>query len=311
LLQGGVSQAQTVASTPTLQQQVAEVTSLSDQVDSLGQQVDALRIELTQAKGEVKTAQQAQRQAQAAMAGSQQAVAQLAAMGYMNGGTNQTLQVLAGGNPSDVLNQEATVEQVNNEAGMRVTSLQNEQIAAERAQVTAKEEIAHSDQLQASINGKLSSISAKEAQLNSSVLQGARQAFDQTGTIPAIAMPAVTNIETHALAWARTRLGDPYLWSAAGPYEFDCSGLVVWAYGQLGIPLPHFTGSLWNEGMHISESDLQPGDLVFFNGSSSLDHVGFYVGDGIMLDAPHTGAVVREETIASWGSAYAGAVRIA
>ena len=312
LLQGGVSQAQTVASTPTLKQQVAEVASLSDQVDQLGQQVDALQIQLKQANQQVKTAKAAQQRAEQAMAGSQEAVAQLAAMGYMNGGTNPTLQVLSSGNPGAFLNQAATVEQLNNEAGMRVATLQSEKLAAERAQVTAKEEIANAKQIQQELDSKVTTINAKLKDLNSSVNAQALAIFNQTGTIPPYVLPAATNLETKAMREAMTKVGDPYLWAAAGPSEFDCSGLIVWAYAQEGVSLPHYTGSLWGDGEHIPQSELQPGDLVFFG--ASIDHVGFYIGSGLMVDAPHSGAFVRVESISSFasgGEPYEGAVRIA
>lgn len=306
LLQGGVSQAQTVASKPTLKQMVAEATSLSNEVDQLGQQYDALKIQLTQANSQVKTAKQAERTAQEAIAGSQKAVAQLAAMGYMDDEISPTLQMLTSSDPSEFLNEASTIQQIDNEADMRVSTLQNEQIAAERAQVTAKEEISTSNAIQAEIDSKVKSINAKLSVLNSSAMSQALSIYNQTGSYPSYVMPEATNVETTALRTALTQVGKPYLWGAAGPDAYDCSGLVVWAYAQEGISLPHYTGSLWNEGEHISRDDLEPGDLVFFD--SSIDHVGIYLGDGDMVDAPHSGAYVRVEAV--WWSQYVGAVRI-
>src|ERR1700758_3763596 len=145
LLQGGASQAQTVSSQPSLKDLVAEATQLSNEVDSLGQQFDGLKIQLAHANSEGKTAKLAAVRAQAAVAGSQKAVAQLAAMGYMNGGMDPTLQMLTSGNPDQFLSQASTVEQLDNEAGMRYTTLQHEQVAATRAQATAKEEVDTAD----------------------------------------------------------------------------------------------------------------------------------------------------------------------
>jgi peptidoglycan DL-endopeptidase CwlO len=307
LLQGGVSHAQTVAAKPTLKQLVAEATQLSNEVDELGQQYDGLKIQLTQANSQVKVAQLAEQRAEQAMAGSQEAVAQLAAMGYMNGGMSPTLQMLTSSDPRAFLNQASTVQQLDDEAGMRVTTLQREQVAAERASVTAKEEISTANQIQAEINGKVTSINAKLAVLNSSAMSQALAVYNQTGSYPNYVMPEATNVETTALRAALTRVGDTYVWGQAGPDEFDCSGLVVWAYAQEGITLPHYTGSLWDDGEHVSQSDLEPGDLVFFD--ESIDHVGIYLGNGLMVDAPHTGADVRVEAV--WWSQYVGAVRIA
>jgi cell wall-associated NlpC family hydrolase len=307
LLQGGASDAQTVRSQPTLTQLVAQAKKLTNQVDSLGQQFDGLRIQLAHAKSEVRIAELAAARAQRAMEGSQKAVAQLAAMGYMNGGMDLTLQMLTSGDPEHILGQASTVEQLNAEAGMRLSTLQKEQIAAARAQVTAKEQIATAAQLQSEINSKVKTIHAKLALLNSSAMTQAMAIFEKTGSYPDVVLPEATTVGTTALRAALSQRGKPYVWGAAGPDSYDCSGLVVWAFAQEGISLPHYTGSLWNSGMHVSQADLEPGDLVFFG--ADIGHVGFYVGNGLMLDAPDTGAVVRVEPI--WWSSYVGAVRIA
>ena len=94
-------------------------------------------------------------------------------------------------------------------------------------------------------------------------------------------------------------LGVPYVWGGASPSGFDCSGLVTYVYAQLGISLPHYTVSQWNVTQPIAVSQMQPGDLIFFDG---LGHVGIYLGGGQMVDAPHTGAVVRVESIYGFGS---------
>jgi cell wall-associated NlpC family hydrolase len=105
--------------------------------------------------------------------------------------------------------------------------------------------------------------------------------------------------------WAYRELGKPYQWGAAGPTSFDCSGLTQYVWGKAGVYLDHYTGSQWNEGQHVDRSQLQPGDLVFFG--SDLHHVGLYVGDSKMIEAPYTGANVRVSY--AFRSDYAGAVR--
>ena len=307
LLQGSASQAQTVTAKPSLKDLVAEATQLSNEVDSLGQQFDGLKIQLSHANSEVHIAKLAAARADAAMAGSQKAVAQLAAMGYMNGGMNPTLQMLTSGSPDLFLSQASTVQQLNDEAGLRLSTLQREQLAAQRAQTAAKEEIATANQLQSEINGKVKTIHAKLAVLNSSAMTQAMAVFEKTGSYPDVVLPEATTVGTTALRAALTQRGKPYVWGAAGPDSYDCSGLVMWAFAQEGISLPHYTGSLWNSGMHISRADLEPGDLVFFG--ADLGHVGFYLGQGMMVDAPSTGLDIRVEPV--WWSQYAGAVRIA
>ncbi|MDX6738628.1 C40 family peptidase [Actinocorallia sp. A-T 12471] len=107
---------------------------------------------------------------------------------------------------------------------------------------------------------------------------------------------------------ALDQLGDPYVWAAAGPDAFDCSGLVVWAFAQAGKPgLPHYTGALWDRGTKVARSALRPGDLVFFNASRS--HVGIYIGEGKFVQAPSSGDVVKITPLADRRD-YNGAVRI-
>jgi cell wall-associated NlpC family hydrolase len=92
--------------------------------------------------------------------------------------------------------------------------------------------------------------------------------------------------------------GKPYVWAASGPDSFDCSGLVMYVFAQIGIQLPHSSYAQAGMGSPVSFSDLQPGDLVFFNGNS---HVGIYIGGGQFVHAPHTGDVVRVASLASEG----------
>ncbi len=108
---------------------------------------------------------------------------------------------------------------------------------------------------------------------------------------------------------AMAQLGKPYVYATAGPSTFDCSGLVVYAYAALGVSLPHSTYSLWNVGVYVPRDQLQPGDLVFFDG---LGHVGIYIGGGQFIHAPHTGDVVKISSLGeSWYAAtYVGARRI-
>src|SRR4029077_12734117 len=106
-------------------------------------------------------------------------------------------------------------------------------------------------------------------------------------------------------------LGVPYVWAGASPFGFDCSGLVKYVYAQMGISLPHNAAAQFHspEAVSVPRSQLQPGDLVFFN---RLDHVGIYIGNGEFIDAPHTGASVRIDSLSEgWYAAnYDGAKRI-
>ena len=115
---------------------------------------------------------------------------------------------------------------------------------------------------------------------------------------PSIAAPPVGQGASGAVAAAESRVGDWYVWGAAGPSTFDCSGLVMWAYAQVGISLPHFSGAQYADTTHISMADLEPGDLVF--PSDPGQHVAMYVGGGDIVEAPFTGATVHVVPMGSW-----------
>ena len=105
-------------------------------------------------------------------------------------------------------------------------------------------------------------------------------------------------------------LGIPYVWGGASPSQgFDCSGLVMYVYAQIGVSLPHHAASQWNYGSYVPRDQLEPGDLVFFNG---LSHMGLYIGGGQFVHAPHTGDVVKISSIHdSWyASTWYGAKRL-
>ena len=115
---------------------------------------------------------------------------------------------------------------------------------------------------------------------------------------PAQSAPAPTGSGgSAAVAAAMSRLGDPYVWGAAGPNTFDCSGLTMWAWARAGVSLPHYSGSQYDSTTHISMSQLQPGDLVFF--ANPGDHMAMYIGGGQVIEAPYTGANVRIEPMYS------------
>lgn len=101
------------------------------------------------------------------------------------------------------------------------------------------------------------------------------------------------------------QIGEPYEWGAAGPDSFDCSGLTQYAWASSGVQLTHYTGAQWTEGTAVSRDNLRTGDLVFFY--SDQHHMGIYVGNGLIVHAPHTGDVVRMAQLANMP--YSGARR--
>jgi peptidoglycan DL-endopeptidase CwlO len=123
---------------------------------------------------------------------------------------------------------------------------------------------------------------------------------------PAATPPPQPTTHADAASIAARYLGVPYVWGGASPSGFDCSGLVMYVYAQLGVSLPHYTVSQWSATTPIPTSALAPGDLVFFDG---LSHVGIYIGNGQFIHAPHTGTVVQIASLSGYWAAHLDGAR--
>ncbi len=208
--------------------------------------------------------------------------------------------------------------------------LVNEQ-ASKKHEIESK--LAEQNRLLSSIKGQIAQIEqeqqaralamARRAQQQLAAAQAAQQAQAQTSVVGvtatalgdgtstdpiSIAAPTST-VGGGAVAAAMSQLGKPYVWAAAGPDSYDCSGLTSWAYAQVGVSLPHSSYDQWNYGVPVSKDELEPGDLVFFDG---LGHVGMYIGGGAFVHAPHTGTDVQVSDLTSgyYADNYVGARRI-
>jgi cell wall-associated NlpC family hydrolase len=248
----------------------------------------------------------AYRQDASRLVSGQAAVGQLAAQSYMNGGLATPLEVLTSPDTGTLLSRAAIMQQLQMENGDRVSALSTAEAAAGRAHDTAVQQETKVTGLAKTMAAKKQIIQGKVNRLNSAAFSQAMSIYQRTGTYPNINLPTANTVGAEALRYAMTRRGDEYVWGAAGPSTFDCSGLVMWAYAQVGISLPHYTVSQYNMGEHISRSQLEPGDLVFFY--AGIDHVGIYLGGGLMVDAPSTGQVVQVQPV-MW-NVFVGAVRI-
>jgi cell wall-associated NlpC family hydrolase len=120
-------------------------------------------------------------------------------------------------------------------------------------------------------------------------------------------LPAPLSTTPVALMWAFSELGKPYVWGATGPNSFDCSGLTQFVWRQAGVAIPRVAADQDDWTIPVPLSQLLPGDLVFY-GRTDIHHVGIYIGDGLMINAPHTGAVVSVTSI--WWSDLAGFGRV-
>ena len=124
-------------------------------------------------------------------------------------------------------------------------------------------------------------------------------------------------VEAKVVALAEAQIGTPYVWGGAAPGGFDCSGLVQWTYAQVGVNLPRTAQQQYDTAAPIATTQIQPGDLLFYaqtypDPSSTITHVGIYIGNGQMINAPTDGDVVRVMPAFDgfWGAHFAGAGRV-
>jgi len=139
-----------------------------------------------------------------------------------------------------------------------------------------------------------------------------RSLFAGSGSLTSAASGSikVTVASTGAkvIAEAKRHVGALYLYGAAGPTRFDCSGFTMYVYAQVGVSLPHNAAAQYSYGVPVARDQLEPGDLVFFDG---LGHEGIYIGGGNFVHAPHTGDVVKISSLSGWyASTYVGARRL-
>lgn len=172
------------------------------------------------------------------------------------------------------------------------------------------EEAVRQAQLAAQAAARLAQQRFAEQRALSTVTVGATaESANDPGGLPSAAVVPPSQIGSRVVAIAEQYLGAPYVWGAAGPDAFDCSGLVSYVFAQVGIGLPHFAAAQWTYGTYVPEDQLEPGDLVFFE---NLGHVGIYIGAGEYIQAPHPGDVVKITPLSEpWSEAnYFGAKRI-
>jgi len=200
------------------------------------------------------------------------------------------------------------------------TALVHERAAAKASLAS---QLSHQQRLLSSIKGEIAHLQAvaRARALASAAAARARySAAQQSAALQAAGDPIGVTASTPdatvappsqyggVVGVAMRYLGVPYVWGGSSPSGFDCSGFVMYVYGQMGVSLPHYTGAQWNVGVPVGRGDLQPGDLVFFDG---LGHVGLYIGGGQFIHAPHTGDVVKVSSMTGWyASTYVGARRI-
>jgi cell wall-associated NlpC family hydrolase len=320
------------------QQVLGQINAIDVQLGAAVEAYNSANVHLRKIQGDLRDNAFELRVARVNLKRSQTALEKRLVSIYTSGDQNSTLAVLLGSsNMDDLLNRMEAIHSTSKQDAQIVRDVttakreiqlhrvelqqaktEQERVVAQRAaqRQHIESQLAERRQLLSSIRSEITHLKAQEAARQLQLAAAARDRISNPNSNPIAVGPgspegstvAPPSIHGGVVGIAMRYLGVPYVWGGASPSGFDCSGLVMYVFAQIGVSLPHSSYAQYGMGASVSMSQLQPGDLVFFAGAS---HVGIYIGGGQFIHAPHTGDVVKISSLTGWyASTFAGGRRI-
>jgi len=302
---------------PTLSEVQAKLQKLTNQEQVLDQRYDQMKQDLSQASQRLTLVNQETARYKAKFETMRKQVARIAAQAYEDGQLTSTAALLTSDDPQSVLDQGSILMELSSANSAQMTEFINAARQLESAQQAAKNAKAAIITLQARLNGQRTVLVNTIDQQKKLLAQltpvqqapiGPGGGNGGGGGTPPPVYKGPTNTQAEkVVAFVYAQLGKPYVFGASGPDAYDCSGLTSAAWASVGISIPRTSEEQWAGLPHVPTSDMQPGDILVFNGAG---HVGIYVGGGMMIDAPHTGLDVEKVALSGWyASTLDGVVR--
>jgi cell wall-associated NlpC family hydrolase len=240
---------------------------------------------------------------------------------YENGGFSATGALLSSDSDQNYLDRLTTLSMISNHTAQVVSNLEATQKTADAAKK-------HADALLETARAKRDAVTAERKHVRQQIdkytkllhtLTAAQRQTYLRSVNPALSTSKVQAMRTtlphatsaaaaQAVKYALAQVGKPYVFGAAGPDSYDCSGLTMAAWASAGVSLPHSAAGQYDYGHHVSFDQLQPGDLLFFY--QPISHVTIYIGDGYMVSAPEDGQDVSVVPANEFGSSFVGATRL-
>jgi peptidoglycan DL-endopeptidase CwlO len=320
------------------QQVLGQINAIDVQLGAAVEAYNSANVHLEKIQGDLRDNAFELRVARVNLNRSQAALEKRLVSIYTSGDQDSTLAVLLGSsNIDDLLNRMETIHSTSKQDAQIVRDVTSakraiqqhrvelQQAKTEQQRVVAQRaaerqhiesQLAERRQLLSSIRSEIEHLKAQEAARQLQLAAQARDRITNPGSnpigvgagAPEGSTVAPPSIHGGVVGIAMRYLGVPYVWGGASPSGFDCSGLVMYVFAQIGVSLPHSSYAQYGMGAPVAMSQLQPGDLVFFAGAS---HVGIYIGGGQFIHAPHTGDVVKISSLTGWyASTFAGGRRI-
>jgi peptidoglycan DL-endopeptidase CwlO len=323
------------------QQVLGQINQIDRNLDGAVEQYNLANVRLQKIEGDLRENRKQLTLARANLKISQKSLATRLVTAYTSTEDNSTLALLLGSTSfDDLLNRVEAISSTSTQDANIVREVRSSKIAIQQHEVELRDahaaqqrivaqkaaqrqhiesQLATRRQLLSSIRGQIQRLKAAEAaqQRQLEAAAQARIAGQSAPTVSGVGVGASTpegstvappNVHGGVVGIAMHYLGVPYVWGGSTPRGFDCSGLVMYVFAQIGVSVPHSSYSQATMGTPVSMSQLEPGDLVFFTGAS---HVGIYIGGGQFIHAPHTGDVVKISSLSGYyASAFYTARRI-
>jgi peptidoglycan DL-endopeptidase CwlO len=309
---------------PTVASVKKKLRQLSTRADRLDQQLNQAEQDLTSANRRLRIVNRQARQFSRQFKAMRTEVGRIAVQAYTQGSMTSSVALLTSANPQQILDKSSMLTELSSSNKAHIDQFLAAAHNVTTAQATARHTRAGILKLKTTLrqhHRTLVKLIASQKALLARLKPpqrvgtgpggGSSGGGSSGGSPPPYTGPTGTQaqkaVAQKAVAFAYAQIGKPYLWGASGPDSFDCSGLMMAAWASAGVSIPRVSYSQMSSLPSVPLSALQPGDIIGFNGNS---HVGMYVGNGFIIDAPHSGADVEKIAFSGWYRSTAdGAVR--
>ena len=292
---------------PNIDDVKSRVDSLYHQAEQASERYNNAKLELKELRHDMASLKADQRRQDDRLGAVQSEVKDSIVRQYEGQSLSAVGQVVVSKDPKAFLSQLSTMSAFDDMQGQLFDDYSSELKALDiRRQATEKRaaEVAATQKKLAAEKATIDKKFAEAKSLLGKLEAQQREALTSRSTTRTPSVPASGNAAA-AVQYAMAQVGKAYVYGAAGPDAFDCSGLTMMAWAQAGVALPHSSSAQYSSGPHIAESDLQPGDLVFYY--SPISHVGMYIGNGMIVNAENPSAGVKVTSLHEMP--YVGAVR--
>jgi len=309
---------------PTIEEVRAQVIMLQEDAAEAAEGAQAAKVQLANLKKQLSSVQAEEADQKASLERLRQSLGAIANSQYMNGGLSDSLELLFSQDPTLYLSAAGSLEAVTRRksAQLRKYAVAKQRLEATSITVEQKVKIVAATEARYRKQAALAQSKLKEAQtlLNklrkedrarlAALNKKEQDAAQKRSLAAAKGLNSVSGRAGIALRYAMNQIGDNYVFGAAGPTRWDCSGLTMRAFQSAGVSLPHSSRAQFSRGKSVARSALKPGDLIFFG--RPISHVGIYLGGNKMVHAPRPGARVQVATFGAWfgRKPYVGARRL-